>query len=431
MGTTASTDFPTTPGSYSSSLPPPSAGGGAVTFLFKLNADGSVSYATYFTNSPTSPNAIAVDSSGSAYLTGLTYGGVETTAGAYRTSCACIPPSGPFSFFSLNDAFLTKFDSKGATLVFSTYLGVPVVANTLAVAADGSVYIAGVPLKGSSDNIFLLNATGTSLVASAAVGLSAQTMTLGPDGSAYLAGAAAAFPNPFPATPGAFQSDAGLASGANATQTAIVKLDAQLRGVLAGTYFGGTFGAAARAMTLDAAGDLYLGGYTSPRSLPMRTPFMQGFGVGITGYVAKLTADLSTLQFASEFGDNEAFGVNGLAIGANGAVVLGGTTGSPSQNVWVNSLTLAAPPALRIDAVVDSGSHLSDPLFDGERVLVQGSGFANSAQLLIGGVAVAPLSVTPTNLVVIVPAGLGGGAAAVQVVSGGATSNSVTVALAH
>ena len=92
-GTTSSNDFPTTPGVYSSSVPPPSGGGAFITFLFKLNPDGSVGYATYFSNSLTPPNAIAVDSAGSAYLAGLSYGGLVTTPGAYRTSCACVPPS--------------------------------------------------------------------------------------------------------------------------------------------------------------------------------------------------------------------------------------------------------------------------------------------------------------------------------------------------
>jgi hypothetical protein len=65
-GTTSSTDFPTTAGAYSSTLPSPSGAGAFVTFLFKLNADGSLGYSTYFSNSQTLPNAVAVDSAGSA-----------------------------------------------------------------------------------------------------------------------------------------------------------------------------------------------------------------------------------------------------------------------------------------------------------------------------------------------------------------------------
>ena len=430
-GTTTSTDFPTTPGAYSSAVPPASGGAPFITFLFKLNPDGSVGYATYFSNSQTWPNAIAVDSGGFAYLTGLSYGGAPTTPGAYRTSCACVPPSSLFSFFAINDAFLTRFDPTGSKLIFSTYLGAPLVPNALAIAPDGSAYLAGAATRGTSDGVFLLNATGTSLIASAAPRLSAQAIALAPDGSLYLAGPAATFPDPFLATPGAFQPDAGLAPATNTTQTAIVKMDAQLHGVLAGTYFGGAFETGARVMTLDAAGNVYLGGYTSPRSLPTRTPFVQGFGLAVTGYVAELTRDLSTLLFSSAFGDNEVFGINGLAIGANGNVVLGGSTGSPSQNLWVNSLALADPPALRIDAIKNSATHFSDPISEGDTILVQGSGFGRGAQLLIGGVAVTPISISATSIVAMVPSGLQGTAATVQVLSDGATSNSVVVALIH
>jgi hypothetical protein len=429
-GTTTSTDFPTTPGVYSSSVPPPSGAVPFVTFLFKLNPDGSAGYATYFSNSQTTPNAIAVDHAGFAYLTGLSYGGLVTTPGAYRTSCTCIPPSSLFSFFALNDAYLTRFDPTGSTLIFSTYLGAPVVPGALAVAPDGSAYIAGVAISGGTSSVFLLNATGTSLIATAAPGLSAQAIALARDGSLYLTGRATG-PDPFLPTAGAFQFNSGLAPTANATQTAIAKMDAQLHGVLAGTYFGGAFGNSTGAITLDAAGNVYVGGYTSPRSLPTRTPFVQGFGLAITGYVAELTGDLSALLFSSEFGDNELFGVSGLAIGANGNVVLGGSTGSPSQNIWANSLALADPPALRIDAIEDSASHFSDPISDGETILVQGSGFGTGAQLLIGGVAATPISVSPTIIVAIVPAGLPGAAATVQVLSDGGTSNSVAVALIH
>jgi hypothetical protein len=157
---------------------------------------------------------------------------------------------------------------------------------------------------------------------------------------------------------------------------------------------------------------------------------MQGFGLSSTGYVAKLSADLSTLMFSSPFGDNETFGVNGLAIGASGNVVLAGTTGLPSQNVWANSVVLAEPPALRIDAIQNQASQLSDPLSAGETVVIQGAGFESGAQLSIGGVTVTPTSISPTSIVATVPGGLSGAAATVQVLSGGGASNSVLVALA-
>lgn len=429
-GNTTSTDFPTTPGAYAPSAPSPSIAGAFLSFLFKLAPDGSVGYATYFSNSQTALNAIAVDNVGSVYLTGLSYGGLATTPGVYRTSCTCVPPSGAFSFFAINDAFLTRFDSTGSQLLFSTYLGAPLVASAIAIAPDGSAYVAGAPTRPGTPGVFHMDAKGTSVIASAATGLNTEAVVLAGDGSLYLTGPAGTGADPFRATPGAFQTSADLGPTANSSQTGIVKMDAVLSNVLASTYFGGAFGGGAKVLTLDAAGNLFVGGYTSPRSLPTRTPLMQGFGLSITGYVAKLSADLSTLLFSSPFGDNETFGVNGLAIGANGNVVLAGTTGLPSQNVWANSVLLAEPPALRIDAIQNQASQYSDPLSEGETVVIQGAGFAAGAQLSIGGVTVTPISISPTSIVATVPAGLSGAAAKVQVLSGGAASNSVLVALA-
>jgi hypothetical protein len=420
-GTTTSTDFPTTPGAYSRSVPAASA----VTFVVKLAPDGAVAYATYLFNASSPAAAIAVDRAGSAYVTGLSYGGVVTTPGAYRTTCTCINVSPPFSFASFNDAFVARLDPTGSSLMFSTYLGAQVVPGAMALAADGSAYVAGAATGSGSDGVFLLNATGTSLLASATTGVAAQAIAVSPDGSVYLAGPAATFR----ASPGAFQADSGLAPTANAPQTAIVKLQPQLQGRLAGTYFGGAFGGGVRAMTVDGAGHVYVGGYTSPRSLPTRTPFVQGFGGVVTGYVAELSGDLSSLLFSSTFGDNETFSVRGLAIGANGNLVFGGATGSPSQNVWANSVVVADPPVLRIDAVEDAGTHFSDPVSDGQIIRVRGSGFGSAAQLWIGGEATTPLSIGPTEIVAIAPARLPNAAATVQVFSDGAASNTVTVAL--
>jgi hypothetical protein len=77
-GNTASTDFPTTAGSMQ---PTTSVSGQA--FAAKLNAKGGIVYSTYIggTVSGTS-NAIAVDSSGDAFITGLSASAFPTTPGA-------------------------------------------------------------------------------------------------------------------------------------------------------------------------------------------------------------------------------------------------------------------------------------------------------------------------------------------------------------
>jgi uncharacterized protein (TIGR03437 family) len=432
-GTTSSKDFPTTAGTYSPSVP-------AGSFLFMLKAGGSVGYSTYFSSFAT-PNAIAVDGASAVYLTGFTYGGLATTPGAYQSGCACVPIiTGYIGVIQRSDAFLTKFDAAASKLIYATYLGVTSASgNTLAVASDGSAYLAG------PTGVYRMNATGSSLLASAAPLVNAQAMAMGADGSLYVAGAAGTTPNLFEPTTGAFETTPRYwpmlrSQGGGITPTAIVKMDGQLHGVLAGTYFGGTYGDSINALTLDGAGNLYVGGYTSPRELPTLTPLVQGFGIvpnvefslGTTGFLAQLSGDLSTLLFSSFFGDGEIFGVTGVAIGVNGSVLLGGATGGPlyvPSNIWVNSLSLAAPPALRIDAVGNAASYLNDPISGGETIVVSGAGFGRDAQLSMADIMVPTISISSSEITAVVPADLPDGAAAVQVQSGGVASNAVLVAV--
>ena len=81
-GSTNSADLPVTAGAYLSKLP--STHGRAASFVFKLNPDGSLDWATYFTESGVA--SIAVDSAGNPYIGGCTGGGLPTTPGAYQTT---------------------------------------------------------------------------------------------------------------------------------------------------------------------------------------------------------------------------------------------------------------------------------------------------------------------------------------------------------
>jgi len=433
-GTTASTDFPTTAGSYSPSLPPEQPPGytsftGAI-FLFKLNPDGSVGYSTYFTSASAAatPQAIAVDGTGSVYLTGITFGGVPTTAGAYQTICACTmtvyygPP------ISHSDAFLTKFDPTGSKLIYSTYLGILYAfGSAVAVAADGSAYV------GSPTGIYRFDPTGSSLLASMGPMVAAQAMTVGPNGNVYLAGTAGTGTNQFQPTAGVFQSSPGrpvLPGQGGLSPAGIAIMDPQLQNTLAATYFGDfSYGQSAQVLALDSSGNVYFGGYTSRTGLPTRTPLQLGFGGSLaTGFVSELSADLSTLLFSSQFGDGEYFGVTGLGIGANGSFALAGAT--DHGTVWANSVQPANLPPLRVDAVENAASRLNDLIAPGETIYIRGAGFDSDAQLLLGGSVVPAISVTPTLIAATVPSDLPIEPVRVQVQSGGAASNAVLLNVA-
>jgi uncharacterized protein (TIGR03437 family) len=426
-GTTTSLDFPVTKGVYAAT--PPASGG--TSFLFKLNPDGSLNYSTYFTGA--TPAAVAVDASGSAYLAGSSGGNLPVTPGAYQTACNCSPISTGFLSIILEGGFITKFNPTASSLIYSTYIGgtaefgSPVSA--LAVGPDGSAYIAG------SNGISHLNAAGSALLGSASQpSIGVRAMAIGPDGSLYITGSPGTGDYQFQTTAGAFQpapiGGSGLPDqvGSNPA-SAIQKMDPQLAGVLAATYFGGPYDQIG-VMTFDSAGNVYIGGNTGVQGLPTRTPLQGGFGTP-TGFMSELTGDLSTLLFSSYFGDAEPFAVQGVGVDSDGTVRIGGATGQPNQsapgpmNIWVNSLTLAPPPALRIDSVVNAASVLDGPISAGETIVVKGAGFASNAQLLIGGAVVPAISTTSTAITAVVPQNIPTGAVEFQVNSGAATSNQV------
>ena len=100
-------------------------------------ADGSsLLYSTYIGGSLSdSGNAIAVDSSGNAFVAGGTSSSdFPTTVGALQTT-----------FNGVTDAFVLKLNSTGSALVYSTLLGGTSfdTANGLAVDGLGSAYVVG------------------------------------------------------------------------------------------------------------------------------------------------------------------------------------------------------------------------------------------------------------------------------------------------
>jgi uncharacterized protein (TIGR03437 family) len=436
-GLTSSPDFPVTKGAYQSAAPPtPPSGQRGASFLFKLNAGGTLAYATYFSTSESNPRAIAVDDAGSAYITGTSSGGLPVTPGAYRSVCDCGVSSNGFFSVPYRDGFLARFDSNGSKLIYSTYIGVTAsigstTATSLALAADGSAYV------GASSGVYWMDPAGSTLRGHISPNVSVNVMTLAPDGSLYVAGGAF---SGFQPTPGAAQPDRNTLPPLDYQfrvdqQTAIVKLDGQLSGVAAATYFGGPYSSSILSLAVDASGNLLVGGGTSPHGLPTTAPLALGFGSPGTGFAAELSSDLSKILFSSYFGDAENFVLQSVAAVPDGTVVLSGLTSNPTVSpasgaVWVNRVKLAPPPPFRIDSVVNAASRLDDPISVGATIVVRGVGFASDAQLLIGGTAVTPLAVSPSEITAVMPDDLIGVAAAVQVQSHGVLSNSVLVPIA-
>jgi hypothetical protein len=132
-GTASSTNFPT-----ANPIQGTKAGtaSGNDAFVTKINAAGSaLVYSTYLGGSGGEEgHGIAVDSAGNAYV------------GGYTTSTDFpIPNAIQGTNGGGNDAFVTKIDAAGSTLLYSTYIGGSSheFASGLALDAAGSAYLVG------------------------------------------------------------------------------------------------------------------------------------------------------------------------------------------------------------------------------------------------------------------------------------------------
>jgi hypothetical protein len=141
-GYSSSDNFPTTGGAYDVTQ-----NGGKDAFVTKFNAAGNaLAYSTFIGGSgDDEANDIAINSSGQAYITGYTASTNYPTLGPYQTDQGG------------EDVFVTKLNSAGSGLVFSTYLGGAYndVGRSISVDSYGDAYVSGFTL---SSDFPMLNA---------------------------------------------------------------------------------------------------------------------------------------------------------------------------------------------------------------------------------------------------------------------------------
>jgi len=132
-GSTNTYNFPTTTGAYLTT--DSTQQNSLVGFVSKFSSAGSLDYSTYFYESSgilTNLNAIAVDGSASAYVTGSAF-----SDGTFPVTSTSICDPGN-SGFACSYAFVTKFDSTGSTLLYSTFLGPNNNANPQSIVLDAN-----------------------------------------------------------------------------------------------------------------------------------------------------------------------------------------------------------------------------------------------------------------------------------------------------
>jgi uncharacterized protein (TIGR03437 family) len=411
-GTTASLDFPTTNAAFQ-----PGARNQGAKFLFKLNADGTLAYSTYFAGDydyNTSASALAVDAQGSAIVAGTTSGGIPTTAGSYQPGFNGVSVGGAGSLIPLppaTNAYVAKFQPDGSGLVYSTYLGSQSdSANAMALAPDGSVYVGG------GNHMFHLSGDGSRLLETASTGgQPVASMVLNGTGEVFIVGAAPP----------------------NGTQT--------LRRLTGDLHFGSAeylAGVTSAALSFDTAGNLLVAGAATPL-LPTVAP-LQGPFAPVTGFVSAMAPDLSSTLFSTFSGDRHLFSVANAVASPDGAIVFGGSTqrsypqgvfypfppgpnDAGSSDVYVAKL-LPQLPALRIDSIANAASFIADPLSANETVIIRGWGFGDDVQVLLDDATIAVLSHTVGTIMATVPDGFPADVASrVQVQSGGVRSNAIAM----
>ena len=338
------TDFPTTDGAFDRV-------GGYAGFVTKFDQNGALVYSTFLGGSGyvTQARAIAVDSTGHAYVTGQT-GRTDfpTTQGAFQTSCA---PGG--SPYGCNDAFVVKLTPEGSELVYSTYLGGPSDPTTPGVYGDETGH-----------------------------GIAIDT-----EGNAYVTGLTRS--NDFPVTANAFQKT--WAGGW--ADVFVAKLNASGSALVYATYLGGTggylHGDEAFAIAVDGQSHAYVTGMTTSADFPTTVGAFRPTSSGNTnGFISKLNADGSALVYSTYLagpGSGNVFGGRGIAVdGAGNAYVTGGQAQSGFPTTPGAFQPQCTPTGLCADAFVlklnPTGTALVWSTYLGGTAGEQGNAIALDAQ---------------------------------------------------
>jgi len=267
FGKTQSEEFPVTPEAYDKN---PND-----IFLCKLNLTGTdLVYSTFFGGSETEyPYGIAVDDSGNAYITGVTFS-----------------PDFPITYGIYSDypGFISKFGPLGSDLVYSTPIDRSA-PRAMTIDSSGNAYVTGyanyefyttpeaykTTSSGSSDVFALkLSPSGNELLYSTFIGgktmggsVSDNEIGLGivvdNIGNAYITGFTST--NDFPTTPDAYDSS----YGGGDYDAFICKLNPNGSELSYSTYIGGGKKDMGRGIAIDNNGSVFIAGTTESWDFPV------------------------------------------------------------------------------------------------------------------------------------------------------------------
>jgi uncharacterized protein (AIM24 family) len=337
-GYTSSSNYNITPGAFQTTI-----SGSSDVFVTKLNNTGSaLIYSTYIGGSNNDyAYAIAIDPSGNAYITGTTEStDFDITPGAFQSGFA-----GGFK-----DVFVTKLNSTGTALIYSTYVGGNGgdIAQDINIDASGNAFITGdtkstdyditpgvfqAANAGNSD-VFVtkLNGTGTALLYSTYIGGSSNDYGIGiaidASGNAYITGYT--YSTNYDITPGAFQTAFG-----GVLDVVVTKLNSTGTALMYSTYIGGSGNDGGLDIAIDGYGNAYISGQTTSTNYDITSGAFQTTYRGGTydAFVTKLNSTGTALIYSTYIGGSDYEEGSSIAVDGSGNAYITGWTVSTDYHI--------------------------------------------------------------------------------------------------
>lgn len=273
VGSTRSSDFPTTEGAYNRSAPDLYYNG----FVLKLSPDGSDLLYSTFTPGCWGSD-IVLDSENNVYITGPATNELPVTSGCYDDT-----------HNGFSDSFVCVLNAEGSDLLYATYLGGSDFdqGNGIAIDQDNNVYITGVTL--SED---------------------------------------------FPTTPGCYDNKSdgeNISSPSFKYEIFISKLNANCSELIYSTYIGGNLSDQAYAIAIDSDLNVIITGITQSLDYPV-TDGCYDDSPGLRGdmIITKLNHNGTDLVFSTYFGGDDPKWENGndVVVDSSGNIYITGETNS-------------------------------------------------------------------------------------------------------
>ena len=376
-GYTGSSDFPVTIGAFQS------VNNGENAFVTKLNLEGSaLDYSTYLGGSCcTQSNAVTVDASGHAYVTG------DTNSTDFPVTSGAFQKVNNGAGNETSNAFVTKLNFSGSDVKYSTYLGGSGLSNNgtalqtgdsgngIAVDVAGHAYVTGLTTStdfpvtsgafqkvnksavnmGSNAFVTKLNTTGSALDYSTYLGGTgefaftldifdtayylgdvANGIAVDVSGHAYVTGFTGS--TDFPVTSGAFQKVNNAAAN-DVSNAFVTKLNLEGSVLEYSTYLGGSggdsfpVGDGANGIAVDASGHAYVTGSTISTDFPATSGAFQKVNDAVSGgtnaFIAEFNFSGSDLKYSTYLGGSIDDEASGIAMDAAGNVYIAGSAYSP------------------------------------------------------------------------------------------------------